>query len=95
MNLSTIIDNPDKAVSTKNILKENGLATLIKIRKGAVLSKHQSKTNALLVLLSGKAQYKESDRKIELSAPHDFVSIPEKITHEVFAEEESLLLLIH
>ena len=94
MNLLEIISTTEKAIATKNILKENGSATLIKIQKNALLDKHQSRTNALLVLLSGKAIYEEEDRKIVLSETNDFVKIPEKVTHKVKGEEDSLLLLI-
>ncbi len=94
MNLLEIISNTEKAIATKNILKENGSATLIKIQKNELLDKHQSRTNALLVLLAGKATYEEEDRKIVLSEAHDFVKIPEKVTHKVKGEEDSLLLLI-
>jgi quercetin dioxygenase-like cupin family protein len=71
------------------------LATLIKIQKNALLDNHQSRTNALLVLLSGKAIYEEEDRKIVLSETNDSVKIPEKVTHKVKGKEDSLLLLIH
>ena len=94
MNFSDFLLDNKKAVATKNILKGNGVATLIKIQKNGLLDKHQSRTNALLVLLHGKAIYEEADRKIVLSKAHDFVEIPEKVTHKVKGEEETLLLLI-
>ena len=94
MNLQDLIQQNDKALATKNILKGNGSATLIQIKKGGMLDKHQSRTNALLVLLSGKAIYEEADRTILLSGVHDIVNIPEKVTHRVRGEENSLLLLI-
>ena len=95
MNLHDILANVEKPVSTKSILKENGTAILMKIKKESLLDKHQSRTNALLVLLSGKAVYKEDGRTIELSKVHDFVNIPEKVSHSVLGIEDSILLLIH
>ena len=94
MNLSKEIENTEKAISVKKILKEVGTATLIKISEGETLEEHQSRTNALLVLLSGKAVYEEADRTVILSEVHDYVRIPEKVTHKVFGEQESLLLLV-
>ncbi|MFT5167592.1 MAG: quercetin dioxygenase-like cupin family protein [Saprospiraceae bacterium] len=94
MNLYDIIQPHDKPLATKNILKGNGSATLIRIKKDGVLDKHQSRTDALLVLLSGKAVYEEEDRTISLIQAHDFVNIPEKVTHSVRGEEDSLLMLI-
>jgi quercetin dioxygenase-like cupin family protein len=94
MNLKQEISDSDKMVATKNILKEQGSATLIKIKKDGILAKHQSRENALLVLLSGKATYEEDDRSIELTAANDFVQIPGKVTHSVSGKEDALLLLI-
>jgi mannose-6-phosphate isomerase-like protein (cupin superfamily) len=94
MNLKDELPAVDRMISVKNILKEEGNATLIKIKENGVLKEHQSKTNALLILLSGKATYEEADRTVLLSDPHDFVRIPEKLTHKVTGEEDSLLLLI-
>ncbi len=94
MNLHDFLANAEKPVSTKRVLKENASATLIKINKGTILDKHQSRTNAMLVLLSGKAVYEEEGRTIELLKAHDFVKIPEKVSHQVLGKEDSLLLLI-
>jgi quercetin dioxygenase-like cupin family protein len=94
MNLKDLILQSEKAVTAKNILKENGSATLIQIKKDGLLDKHQSRTNALLVLLHGKAIYEEENRKVILSEAHDFVNIPEKVTHRVRGEADSLLLLV-
>ncbi|MEZ4886456.1 MAG: hypothetical protein R3E32_17095 [Chitinophagales bacterium] len=96
MNLSTLILDSDKAIATKRILNEegNGTATLLQLKKGTVLKKHHSKTNAVLVLLTGKAMYEEEERTILLSVPNDFVEIVEKVVHQVVGEEDSLLLLI-
>lgn len=96
MNLSNLIPKSDKAIATKRILNEkgNGTAILLELKKGALLKKHHSKTNAVLILLSGKAVYEEDERTVLLSAPNDWVDIPEKEVHQVLGEEDALLLLI-
>ena len=94
MNLRDLVPVSDKAVTVKNILKTNASATLIRLKSGGQLSDHQSKTDALLILLEGKVSYIEEGRNVELQHPHDLVEIPEKVTHKLVAEEASLLLLI-
>jgi len=94
MNLNNKIEDKDKLVIAKNILREKGNATLIKLKKDAVLREHQSMTNAMLVLLSGNAIYEEDERKETLTNSHDFLYIPQHVTHKVSATEDSLLLLI-
>ena len=94
MNLKNKIENTEKDVIAKNILKEKGNATLIKLKKDAVLKEHQSMTNAMLVLLSGNVIYEEKERTESLSDELDFLYIPQKITHKVSANEDSLMLLI-
>lgn len=96
MNLSKLIPESDKAIATQRILNEkgNGTATLLQLKKGAVLKKHHSKTNAVLILLTGKVIYEEDNRSVLLSVPNDWIDIPEKIVHQVIGEEDTLLLLI-
>ncbi|MFK7907066.1 MAG: hypothetical protein AB8B69_18165 [Chitinophagales bacterium] len=96
MNLLALIPENEKTISTKRILNEkgNGTATLLQLKKGALLKKHHSKTNAVLILLTGKAVYEEDERTVLLAAPNDWVEIPEMVVHEVLGEEDSLLLLI-
>ena len=94
MNLTDQIPTTDKPVIVKNILKGNGTASLIKLKKDGILDKHQSKTNALLILLQGQVTYEEADRKVDLAEVYDFVQIPEKVTHKLIAKGEALLLLV-
>ncbi|MEZ4953021.1 MAG: hypothetical protein R2825_05545 [Saprospiraceae bacterium] len=94
MNLQDIIKNSEKNIATKNILQDKGSATLIQLKKGAVLKEHQSTTKAILVLIAGKAIYEEKERKEHLSVVSDFVHIPEHVTHKVTGIEDTLLLLI-
>jgi quercetin dioxygenase-like cupin family protein len=94
MNLFELIPPIEKEVSTQHVLNARASATLIQIKKGGILREHQSRTPAMLVLLSGKAIYEEADRKIILSASMDIVHIPEKVTHKVSGTTDALLLLI-
>ncbi|MCF8246937.1 MAG: hypothetical protein K9J37_18475 [Saprospiraceae bacterium] len=94
MNLLELQTATEKGVSTQNVLKEKASATLISIKKDAVLKEHQSMTNAMLVLLSGKAVYEEKDRTENLSAALDFVRIPAHATHKLTGIEDAKLLLI-
>ena len=94
MNLNEILSDTDKPLAVEKIYKESGVVTLLSIKKEAILKEHQSRTNALLILLKGNAIYEESDRQVHLTEVHDFVHIPEKVTHKVSVSEDSLLLLI-
>jgi len=95
MNLNDLAKATDKTVSAQNIHSEKGGATLLQIKKDGVLREHQSATNAMLILLSGKALYEEGDRREVLGEKLDFVRIPAKVTHKITGTEDSVLLLIH
>ena len=94
MNLLNLIAATEKGVTTQNVLKDKASATLISIKKDAVLKEHQSMTNAMLVLLSGKVVYEEKDRTGKLFNAMDFVKIPAHVTHKVSGLEAPVLLLI-
>jgi quercetin dioxygenase-like cupin family protein len=94
MNLKRKIENTEIPVVAKKVLKEKANATLIQLKKDAVLKEHQSMTNAMLVLLDGAVTYREKKRTETLSSNLDFIYIPNHITHKVLAEEDSLLLLV-
>lgn len=93
-NLKEVPLNPEKPVAIKRILNSTGVANLIRIQSDQVLNDHQSKNDALLVLLEGKAVYEEQDRQIELENQLDCVEIPARVTHRVRAVENALLLLV-
>lgn len=94
MNLIDLAKNTDKAVLAQHIHAGKGTGTLIQLKKEGVLREHQSATEALLVLLSGKAVYEEADRREILGEKLDFVRIPAKVTHKLSGTEDALLLLI-
>lgn len=94
MNLLEAMNATEKGVATQNILKDKASITLMQIKKDAMLKEHQSMTNAMLVLLSGKAVYEEKDRTEKLDKAMDFVQIPEHVTHKVTALEDAKLMLI-
>ncbi len=94
MNLLELLAPTEKGVSTKNVLKATASATLINIKKDAVLKEHQSMTDALLVLLSGSVVYDEAARRESLDQHMDFVQIPAQTTHKLTGLDDSVLLLI-
>ena len=96
MNLHHLINNQQvKDIETHRLLSDKGSATLMSIKAGKVLREHQSVSQAVLLLVSGKATYEEKDRVEELAESMDFVEIPPHVTHKVTAAEDSLFLLIH
>ena len=94
MNLLELLTPTEKEVFTQNVLKDKASATLMQIKKGAVLKEHQSMSNAMLVLLSGSVVYDENERWEALSEEMDFVRIPAHVTHKVTGLDDSVLLLI-
>ena len=94
MNLFELIKNNEKNISTLNLLRDKATVTLLQIKKDTLLKEHQSMTNALLILLSGKVIYEEQEKTVWLSAIHDFVKIPNQVTHKVTGVEDAVLLLV-
>ncbi len=94
MNLLELLAPAEKEVSTKNVLNDKASATLIQIKKGAVLKEHQSMNNAMLILLSGSVVYDEKELWETLVEPMDFVRIPARSTHKLTGLDDSVLLLI-
>ncbi len=94
MNLLNLLTTSEKGIKTQSILRDKASVTLIQIKKDALLKEHQSTTNAMLVLLSGKAVYEEKGRKEPLSTAFDFVRIPEHVTHKVTGIEDAVLMLV-
>ena len=95
MQISSLITSNGKPVQAQNILRDKGAVTLIRIDQDAVLRDHESVSEALLILLSGRARYETAagDSTL-LQQPQDFVRIPSKLTHRVIGLENSLLMLI-
>ncbi|MCB0655252.1 MAG: hypothetical protein KDC57_03900 [Saprospiraceae bacterium] len=85
---------PDKPVALTNLLRDAATVSLIRLQAHAQLSAHQSKTNALLILLNGEVVYQEDDREMVLHEPYDYVRITARKTHELSGRSESLLLLV-
>lgn len=94
MNLKDMISKTDKDIAVQNLLKDRASATLLRIKKDALLKEHQSATEALLLLLSGQAVYEEADRRVTLGQPWDYVRIPAKVTHKVQGLEDAVLVLV-
>lgn len=94
MNFKDLAQLTDKDVFLKKVTKGVATSSLIQLKKDAILKDHQSRTDALLIMVSGKVTYEEETRQEHLVASWDYVLIPAQVTHRLVAEEESHLLLI-
>ena len=94
MNLSNLIEASERPLSIKKVLHGKAVASLIQFNKDSILNKHQSNTDALLILLKGEAIYQEENRKVALTKTNDFVNIPQRVMHELQGKQGSQLLLI-
>jgi len=61
--------------------------------KGMTLEKHKTHVPARLMVLTGNVTYNQGDESTNLH-PYEHKDIPVDIEHEVYAEEDSLCLLI-
>ncbi|MCB0689559.1 MAG: hypothetical protein KDC53_23630 [Saprospiraceae bacterium] len=93
-NLQEMQATLDRELDISRILSDQAKASLIQMKKGKSLKEHQSVSQALLILVKGKALYEEHERSLSLSIPFDFVDIPAKVTHRLTAQEDCSLLLI-
>lgn len=65
----------------------------IGFKKGMTLDQHKTNLPARLMVITGKVTYIQLDEKTQLDQ-YDFKDIPANIIHEIFAEEDSLCMLI-
>ncbi|MGV6828764.1 MAG: hypothetical protein ACWA45_05140 [Flavobacteriales bacterium] len=84
-----------KDIQTQVLLKTTNLASVIslQIKKGKTLTKHVSKVPAVLICVSGKADYLEDNRKVKLRKGK-YVMIEPQVEHEVTAIKKSNFILI-
>ena len=84
-----------KEVSAKSLFKgEEGITKSIHLSKGAVLSKHQSKTPALLICIIGEVVFENINGVKETLKQGDYVSIEPDVEHWLNSGADSYLLLI-
>ncbi|MBK6785190.1 MAG: hypothetical protein IPG79_16635 [Saprospiraceae bacterium] len=66
---------------------------LIGFNKGMTLEKHKTHVPARLLVLSGAVKYIQEEYENPLKK-FDYQDIPVDVIHEVYAEEDSLCMLI-
>ena len=94
MNIEDLKVRSDKPVSTRNLLHGNAVVTLMQVKEGGEVSEHQSKTPAMLILISGEVSYVEEHREVSLKKTLDFVEIKPHVTHKLVGKSDATLLLI-
>jgi len=93
MNLKKVFTET-KDVQTKLIRQvEEGKVIALQIGKEKTLKEHISKVPAILICISGKANYKDENRKIKLRKGK-YVLIEPNIKHEVSASKKSNFILV-
>ncbi len=93
-NLNELHSGP-KEVSAQAFFKgELGSTVSIQLMAGANLKEHSSKTKALLLCVSGKVSYTESEALEVTLSSGDYVLIEPEVKHAVLAHEHSQLLLL-
>lgn len=89
-----IKDQPVNGLQVQKIIRNKSLEILsISLEKEAVLPKHTSPKNALLVVLEGALDFFIDGQSYPLDRLEDF-SIPENKVHHVVARENSKFLII-
>ncbi len=81
-------------VSAQSIFKGQGSATSIQMLENATLKEHVSKTNALLICLSGEVVYQDETGMSSTLKTGNFIDIPANIKHLLTASKFSQLILI-
>jgi quercetin dioxygenase-like cupin family protein len=85
----------DKAVSAKPVIKsENTQVIAIQIKAGEQLKEHISKVPALLLAISGEANYTDEQGVSVLLKSGDYVNIEPLVKHAVNGITECQLVLI-
>lgn len=84
-----------KEVSAIALFKgEEGVTKSIHLSKGAELSKHQSKTAALLICIVGEIVFENGNGVKETLKQGDYVNIEPMVDHWINSQMDSYLLLI-
>ncbi|MGB9664389.1 MAG: cupin domain-containing protein [Ignavibacteria bacterium] len=92
--LTESIEYQDNSIVSKQIIKKpNGNVTLFAFDKGESLAEHTSPYEALVQILEGKMVVTIGGQPYILEEG-DFILLPSDISHSLFAEEKSKMLLI-
>lgn len=90
----TILHNPGKEVSAQSLFKgELGTCTSIQIQSGGILKEHITKTQALLLCVTGEVTFENEKREVTVLRPSDYLLIEPYVKHWVTASSRSQLLL--
>ena len=85
----------EKEVSAIALFKgEEGVTKSIHLSKGAELSKHQSKTPALLICIVGEIVFENGNGVKETLKQGDYIGIEPMVDHWINSQMDSYLLLI-
>ncbi len=85
----------EKKVSAITFFKgEEGVTKSIHLSKGAELSKHQTKTSAILLCLLGEAVFENGNGFKETLKQGDYVNIEPLVDHWIIGVSDCHLLLI-
>lgn len=85
----------EKGVSAIALFKgEEGVTKSIHISEGAELSKHQSKTPALLICIAGEVVFENGNGDKKTLKQGDYLGIEPMVDHWVNSVADSYLLLI-
>jgi quercetin dioxygenase-like cupin family protein len=85
----------EKPVSAAKINSDNSSAlTSIRILAGESLKAHTTAVPAMLIFISGKANFKDVTGRDFILTPGTYFQIPVNVEHWVDAEEESNFILL-
>jgi quercetin dioxygenase-like cupin family protein len=85
----------EKEVSALTFFKgEEGVTKSIHLSKGAELAKHQSKTPAILICITGETVFENEKGVKETLKQGDYIDIEPMVQHQLNSIEDSYLLLI-
>ena len=94
MTISNIKDKAFDGLKVKKLLKSDTCeAILVRIESNHTLPNHTTTKKALLVMQYGEAIFEIEGKKFNLKAGDNF-KIPTNIEHSVFANTDSILLII-
>jgi quercetin dioxygenase-like cupin family protein len=94
MNIKDLHDT-DKGVSAKPLFKtETGTTLTIQILKGETLAEHITKIPAMLLCVSGKAQFQNEQGQDTTIKQGDYIKIEPMVKHWVNGLEDSRFVLV-
>lgn len=95
MNISSLNEGLKDVFIKKFFSGVHANVSALSIKKDKQLSAHTTKTQALLVCISGHAIFENVNGIVEHLSNGDYVEIEPLVSHWVTAEQDSLLLLMN